>query len=246
MRIIVSHVLARFLFIYIALGLKIGIEVHRQIESHKLFCACPSELTDKPFDALVKRTLHAVRSETGQKDLVAEHEAKKGKYAVYEIVHGSSCSVETDEEPVHPINRHALQAVLEVALLLQCNLVDAIQTMRKQVLDFSNTSGFQRTALVALDGKIETQHGKVGIASVCIEEDSARRIRTEPAFTVFRLDRLGIPLIEITTQPDMHTPDQAKEIASYLGMVLKPTKKLKQGFGLIGKNLMFTLLDTPE
>ena len=231
---------------YKALGLKVGIEVHRQIESHKLFCACPSELTDKPFDALVKRTLHAVRSETGQKDLVAEHEVKKGKYAVYEIVHSSSCSVETDEEPIHQVNHHALRAVLEVSLLLKCNLVDAIQTMRKQVLDFSNTSGFQRTALVALDGKIETKHGNVGITSVCIEEDSARRIRSEPEYTVFRLDRLGIPLIEITTEPDMTHPDQVKEIASYLGMVLKSTSKFRSGIGTIRQDLNVSIKGHPR
>lgn len=231
---------------YKSLGLKVGIEVHRQIETHKLFCTCPSELTDKPFDALVKRTLHAVRSETGQKDIVAEHEAKKGKYAVYEVVHGSSCSVETDEEPVHRINHHALQAVLEVALLLKCSIVDAIQVMRKQVLDFSNTSGFQRTALVALDGKIQTKHGDVGITSVCIEEDSARRIRSEPEYTVFRLDRLGIPLIEITTEPDMTHPDQVKEIASYLGMVLKSTSKFRSGIGTIRQDLNVSIKGHPR
>ncbi len=231
---------------YKDLGLKVGIEVHRQIETHKLFCSCPSELTDKPFDALVKRTLHAVKSETGQKDLVAEHEAKKGKYAVYEVVHGSSCSVETDEEPIHGINRHALQAVLEVALLLKCTIVDAIQVMRKQVLDFSNTSGFQRTALVALHGKIDTNHGKVGITSACIEEDSARRIRSEPEYTVFRLDRLGIPLIEITTEPDMTNPEQVKEIAAYLGMVLKSTGKFRSGIGTIRQDLNVSIKGHPR
>ncbi len=231
---------------YNDLGLKVGIEVHRQIETHKLFCTCPSELTDKPFDALVKRTLHAVRSETGQKDLVAEHEAKKGKSAVYEIVHGSSCSVETDEEPIHQVNQHALRAVLEVALLLKCTLVDAIQVMRKQVLDFSNTSGFQRTALVALKGHIDTKHGKVGITSTCIEEDSARRIRNEPEYTVFRLDRLGIPLVEITTEPDMTDPEQVKEIASYLGMMLKSTGKFRSGIGTIRQDLNVSIKGHPR
>ncbi len=231
---------------YKQLGLKCGIEVHRQISSHKLFCSCPSELTDKPFDALVKRTLHAVKSETGQKDLVAEHEAKKKKYAIYEIVHTSSCSVETDEEPIHTLNNHALQAVLEVALLLKCMPVDAVQIMRKQVLDFSNTSGFQRTALVALNGAIATNQGKVGITSICIEEDSARRIRSEPEYTVFRLDRLGIPLIEITTEPDMTNPDQVKEIASYLGMVLKSTGKFRSGIGTIRQDLNVSIKGHPR
>ncbi|MBI1972741.1 Glu-tRNA(Gln) amidotransferase subunit GatE [Candidatus Woesearchaeota archaeon] len=231
---------------YKDLGLRVGLEIHRQISSHKLFCSCPSELTDKPFDALLKRSLHAVKSETGQTDIVAEHEVKKGKHAVYEVVHGSCCQVETDEEPIHPLNMHALQAVLEVALLLKCKLVDAIQIMRKQVLDYSNTSGFQRTALVAMDGRIETQHGNVGITSICIEEDAARRIRNEPEFTVFRLDRLGIPLIEITTEPDMTNPDQVKEIAAYLGMVLKSTGKYKSGIGTIRQDLNVSIKGHPR
>lgn len=231
---------------YKELGLRVGVEIHRQIETHKLFCSCPSELTDKPFDALVKRQLHAVRSERGEKDVVAEHEQQKKRHAVYEVVHGSSCSVETDEEPIHALNEHALKAVLEVSLLLHCTLVDAAQIMRKQVLDFSNTSGFQRTALVALDGNIATPLGQVGITSVCIEEDSARRIRTEPEFTLFRLDRLGIPLIEITTEPDMTTPEQVKEVASYLGMVLKSTGKFRSGIGTIRQDINVSIKGHPR
>jgi len=222
---------------YKEVQLKIGLEIHRQINTHKLFCHCKSELEDGKPNHVLKRYLHDVSSETGEKDVVAAYEKAKKRYALYEVMDESSCAVETDEEPIHKINRDALDAVLEVALLLNCKIVNPIQVMRKQVLDFSNTSGFQRTAMVAMSGWIETKSGKVGITSVCVEEDSARRIKTEKDHVVFRLDRLGIPLIEITTEPDIKTPEQAQEVAAYLGMVLKSTGKFKAGLGTIRQDI---------
>ena len=222
---------------YKELQLKIGLEIHRQIETHKLFCNCESLLTDKQPQHVIKRYLHDVSSETGEKDTVAAYEKAKQRYALYEIMDDSSCAVETDEEPILEINRDALDAVLEVALMLHCTIVNPIQVMRKQVLDFSNTSGFQRTALVAMNGWIETKSGKVRIGSVCIEEDSARRMKTETDHVVFRLDRLGMPLIEIATEPDMHTPEHAQEVAAHLGMILKSTGKFKAGLGTIRQDV---------
>jgi len=205
---------------YKEVQLKIGLEIHRQVNTHKLFCHCKSELEDGKPNHLLKRELHDVSSETGEKDVVAAYEKSKKRYALYEVMDESSCAVETDEEPPHKINRDALDAVLEVALLLNCKIINPIQIMRKQVLDFSNTSS-----------------GRVGITSVCVEEDSARRIKTEKEYVVFRLDRLGIPLIEITTEPDIKTPEQAQEVAAYLGMVLKSTGKFKAGIGTIRQDL---------
>ena len=222
---------------YKDVGLKIGLEIHRQIETHKLFCHCKGELEDSKPEHVLKRYLHDVSSETGEKDVVAAFEKSKKKYALYEVMDASSCAVETDEEPIHKINRDALDAVLEVALMLNCKIVNPIQIMRKQVLDLSNTSGFQRTALVALDGWLETKSGRVRISSVCVEEDSARRMKTEKDHVVFRLDRLGVPLIEIATEPDIKTPEQAQEVAAYLGMVLKSTGKFKAGLGTIRQDL---------
>lgn len=231
---------------YKKLGLRIGLEIHRQIESHKLFCHCPSELKEGEPDFTVKRALRAVSSEVGEKDTVAEFEMSKGKYAVYEGFHDTTCLVELDEEPIMPINTDALNIILQVCKLLQVKPVDQLHVMRKQVLDYSNTSSFQRTCLVGVNGLIETPEGKVTINSVCIEEDSARKMKEEKDVVVYRLDRLGIPLIEITTAPDMHTPSQAKEVASYLGMILKSTGRFKSGIGTIRQDLNVSITGHPR
>jgi Glu-tRNA(Gln) amidotransferase subunit E-like FAD-binding protein len=227
-------------------GLKCGIEIHRQIESHKLFCRCNSELIDGEPDFRIKRLLRASTSEMGEQDTVATFEMAKGKYAIYEGFHRNTCLVELDEAPVDMINQDALQAVLQVCKLLHMRLADEIHVMRKQILDYSNTSSFQRTALVGVDGYIQTTNGKVGIQSVCIEEDAARKMKSEKDHVVYRLDRLGIPLMEIATAPDMHTPDQVKEVASYLGMVLKSTGKFRSGLGTIRQDLNVSIHGHPR
>ena len=231
---------------YQKLGLRCGIEIHRQVESHKLFCHCPGELIDKKPDFIIKRQLAAALSETGERDTVAEFEMAKERYAVYEGFHKNTCLVELDETPIHLINQDALAAVLQVCKLLHMKIVDDIQVMRKQVLDYSNTSSFQRTALVGVDGHIETAQGKVRIQSVCIEEDAARKMKEEKDYVVYRLDRLGIPLIEIATAPDMKTPEQVKEVAAYLGMVLKSTNKFKSGIGTIRQDLNVSIHGHPR
>ncbi|MEK6860728.1 MAG: Glu-tRNA(Gln) amidotransferase subunit GatE [Nanoarchaeota archaeon] len=222
---------------YKELGLKVGLEIHRQIESHKLFCHCPSILRDDEPDIKIKRLLRAVSSEVGEKDIVAEYEMTKNKYMDYEAYKDTTCLVELDEEPIHLINQDALEVVLQVCKILNMKFVDEIQVMRKQVLDGSAVSGFQRTSSVARNGFIETKHGKVGIQTVCIEEDAARKITQDGKSITYRLDRLGIPLIEIATEPDMHDPEQAKEVAAYLGMILKSTGRFKSGLGTIRQDL---------
>jgi Glu-tRNA(Gln) amidotransferase subunit E-like FAD-binding protein len=231
---------------YNKVGLKVGLEIHRQIESHKLFCYCPSHFSEGTPDFTIKRHLHAVASETGEKDVVAEFEKGKGTYAVYEGFDETSCLVELDEEPVKLINNDALEVVLQASKMMHMTLVDEVQVMRKQVLDYSNTSSFQRTALVGVNGFIMVKGGKVGISSVCIEEDAARKIKVEKGHVVYRLDRLGIPLIEIATEPDMKTPQQAQEVATYLGMILKSTGRVKSGLGTIRQDLNVSIKGHPR
>ncbi len=222
---------------YEKLGLRCGIEVHRQLDTKKLFCRCNSILLDKEPDFLVKRYLRAVRSEFGEIDPVAEYELSKGRYCIYEVNSDNNCLVELDELPPEPLNQEALNTALEVTLLLKAQPVDEIQVMRKQVIDYSNTSSFQRTVLIAINGHIDTKKGKVRIKTITLEEDAARKIRETPEYIVYRLDRLGIPLIEISTAPDINNPEQAKEAAEYIGMVLKSTGKVKSGIGTVRQDL---------
>ncbi len=231
---------------YKKLGLKVGIEIHRQIESHKLFCHCPSELREDAPEFHVMRRLRSVASETGEQDVVADFEMKKGNHAVYEGHQGNACAIELDEEPIMEINKAAINVVLQVCKMMNMHVVDEIQIMRKQVLDYSNTSGFQRTALAARNGYIGTRTGRVGIESACVEEDAARKIGVKGDHVIYRLDRLGIPLIEITTAPDMNDPEQVKEVASYLGMILKSTGRFKSGIGTIRQDLNVSISGHPR
>ncbi len=222
---------------YKQLGLKSGIEIHQQLEGEKLFCHCPTEIIDAAPDTTIKRELRAVEGETGEIDVAASHEQKKGRHYVYHLYNKNTCLVEIDEEPPHPVNAQALEVCLVAAKMLNAKIVDEIQFMRKTVVDGSNVSGFQRTALVATDGYIETSFGKVKIPTICLEEDSAKIVEKHADYAVYNLSRLGIPLIEIATAPDMHTPEQVKEVAEKIGMLLRATNAVKRGLGTIRQDI---------
>ncbi len=216
--------------------MKIGLEIHQQLDTKKLFCACSSTIREDEPDLIVRRRQRISGSELGEYDLAALQEAGRGRLFVYEGYADGTCLVELDDEPPHGLNPEALKTALQVALLLNAKPVGELQTMRKIVLDGSNTSGFQRTVLVAVDGKIKTAEGDIGIQTICLEEDAARIIRQEKDSVVYRLDRLGIPLIEIATAPDIKTPQQAREVALAIGMVLRSCK-VKRGLGTIRQDL---------
>ncbi len=226
---------------YEKLGFKSGIEIHQQLEGHKLFCDCPTLNSDKEPDIKVVRRLRAVAGETGEIDVAAKHEMKKGKQFIYISNSEDTCMVEYDEEPPHNLNQKALDVALQAALLLKAKVVDEIQVMRKTVVDGSNTSGFQRTALVATNGYIETSLGRVGIPIICLEEEAAQKIKEDDASITYRLDRLGIPLIEIGTAADIKGPEHAKEVAAYLGMVLRSTGGCKRGIGTIRQDVNISI-----
>ena len=218
--------------------MKCGIEIHQQLNTGKLFCRCPSILRSNPPHFTIKRKLHVVAGESGAVDIAAKHEAGKEMTFVYECYKDNTCLVEMDEEPPHEMDKEALKIVIQIALLLNCEILPLTQIMRKTVIDGSNTSGFQRTALIARKGYIETASGRVGIDSICLEEDAARIIRSDEKenIRVFRLDRLGIPLVEIATAPDIKTPEQAKEVALHIGEVLRASN-VKRGIGTIRQDV---------
>ncbi|MFH1376619.1 MAG: Glu-tRNA(Gln) amidotransferase subunit GatE [Candidatus Woesearchaeota archaeon] len=222
---------------YKKLKFKCGLEIHKQLSGKKLFCECPTILRDDPHDILLIRALRAVAGELGSIDEAAFYESLKRREFNYEAYRDTNCLVEFDESPPNDLNMDALKVVLQVCKILKCKIVDEIQVMRKTVVDGSNTSGFQRTLMCGHDGFIETSKGKVRIGSICLEEDAARRVRDEKNCVVFRLDRLGIPLIEIATEPDIKTAEHAKEVAEKLGMILKSTGKVISGIGSIRQDV---------
>jgi glutamyl-tRNA(Gln) amidotransferase subunit E len=227
---------------YAEVGLKAGLEIHQQLDTRtKLFCKCPTTLRDKKdstFD--FNRYLRASKSEMGEVDKAAREEAKYTRTFLYKG-YDSTCLVENDEEPPSELNQEAVDISLEVALLLNMNPLDEIHTMRKIVIDGSNTCGFQRTALIATDGALSTAEGTVRMDSLCLEEDAAQKIDTKSSAVGYSLDRLGIPLVEIGTAPDIKTPEQAENVAEQLGMILRSTCKVKRGLGTIRQDINISI-----
>ncbi|MFA4887875.1 MAG: Glu-tRNA(Gln) amidotransferase subunit GatE [Candidatus Nanoarchaeia archaeon] len=231
---------------YDKIGLKAGLEIHQQLNTSKLFCSCPSILrSDKP-DYTIERKLNPVVGETGEIDIAAEYEKSKDQKFIYQV-YDTVCLVELDEEPPHKINQKALKISLQIATLLNCKIFPVTQIMRKTVVNGSNTSGFQRTALIAHNGFIETSAGRVGIDYLFLEEDSARpassKEEEDPELEkskVYNLDRLGIPLVEIATGPHMHTPEQIKEAALKIGEILRACN-VRRGIGTIRQDLNISI-----
>jgi len=227
--------------------IKCGIEIHQRLSTkHKLFCNCRTVLDEAASKGTIRRRLAAVSGELGVLDPAAKFEAKRKREFEYLLIENSSCLVDTDEEPPFQLNAEALETALQVAKMLHSKVVDEIFVMRKTVVDGSATSGFQRTALVALGGYVETSFGKVGIQTVCIEEESSGIVnaaqkdaqgKDNATGATYRLDRLGIPLVEIATDPDIKSGAQAKETALKIGTMLRSTGKVQRGIGTIRQDL---------
>jgi len=232
---------------YKELGLKIGLEIHAQIEAGgKLFCRCPCVIKDSEPDFSVKRNLRVSASELGEIDKAAMYELQKGKYFIYQGYNDANCLVELDESPPEELNKEALGIALQVSLLLKAKPVDVIQFMRKIVIDGSNVSGFQRTALIATNGQIDTSQDIVHIPTICLEEESAKKVEDSGTYRVYNISRLCIPLIEIATAPDIKNPEHAKETAEKIGMVLRSVKGMKRGLGTIRQDINLSIKGHPR
>jgi len=216
---------------YAKLGFKCGIEIHQQLEGKKLFCDCPTTIRDDKPDIIIKRELRAVAGETGEVDQAAKHEMAKAKHFIYQAYNDTTCLVELDEEPPRGMNEEALNIVLILSKMLHANIADEIHTMRKIVTDGSNTSAFQRTALVGRDGYLDTSKGRITIDNLSVEEESAGIVEKQSKYAVYRLDRLGIPLVEIGTGPQIKDPEHAQEVAEKIGMLIRSTGKSQRGIG---------------
>ena len=217
-----------------------GIEIHQQLDTKKLFCDCASHLCEDGHGAYYRR-LRPTTGETGEIDRAALVQFQKGMGYRYQLSEGVSCLVELDEEPPHGANRDAMDTVLTFASMLDSDIADEVHFMRKIVVDGSNTTGFQRTALVAMNGFVSVNGKDISILSVCLEEDAARKIETTSGEITYRLDRLGIPLIEVATGPDIRSPEEAMETALRIGTLLRATKKVKRGIGTIREDLNISI-----
>ena len=223
---------------YDDLGLVAGLEIHQQLDTAtKLFCQCPTDERD-PDSATrsFTRYLHPTKSELGELDDAAVEESRVDREFEY-LAYDTTCLVEEDEEPPHRLDGEARRVALRIAALLGMEPVDQAHVMRKLVIDGSNTSGFQRTALVAQDGAIDTSGGAVGIEDLLLEEESAQRVSERDDGVTYSLDRLGVPLVEIGTRPDIDSPEQAREAAETIGMLLRSTGSVNRGLGTIRQDV---------
>ncbi|MBW3583392.1 MAG: Glu-tRNA(Gln) amidotransferase subunit GatE [Euryarchaeota archaeon] len=224
---------------YAALGFKCGLEIHQQLDTGKLFCRCQSGVVDVDeveslTEFTIERRLRPTESELGEMDPAAAAEARRGLLFRYHGIEDHSCLVEADEEPPHQPDGDAIDITLTLAALTGARVVDEIEFMRKIVIDGSNTSGFQRTGLVALGGEVEG----VGILTTAIEEDSCRKLDTDEEGVVnYTLDRLGVPLIEVATDPTIRDAQHAKEVAARIGALLRATGRVRRGLGTIRQDL---------
>ena len=237
-------------FDYEELGLVAGLEIHQQLDTaSKLFCACPT-VRREPDEAVrsFTRYLHPTRSELGELDDAAVEESRVDRTFEY-LAFDTTCLVEEDDEPPHGIDDEALAVALEIAALLDATPVDHAHVMRKIVVDGSNTSGFQRSTLLARDGEIEIDADdpaaveRVGIADLMLEEESAARVEETDEGVRYALDRLGVPLVEIGTEPDVRTPAGARAAAERIGMLLRSTGAVKRGLGTIRQDVNVSIAD---
>ncbi|MCK5341942.1 MAG: Glu-tRNA(Gln) amidotransferase subunit GatE [Candidatus Heimdallarchaeota archaeon] len=217
---------------YAELDMKAGLEIHQQLYTEKkLFCHCPAGKYNKAHDAELLRRMRPTLSELGEYDGTALMEFKTKKEIIYQINHESVCTYEMDDTPPFEINQEALDISLEIAMLMNYQLVSEIHIARKQYLDGSIPTGFQRTTIVGIDGWIQYKNRKIGLIQLGLEEDSCREISDEGHFIYFKTDRLGMPLIEVVTDPDMIHPDEVAEVAEIIGRLLRATGKVLTGPG---------------
>ncbi|KYK35668.1 MAG: hypothetical protein AYK18_02785 [Theionarchaea archaeon DG-70] len=224
---------------YKKIDLKCGLEIHRQLDTkHKLFCGCSTEMKGREALTEVERKQHPVASELGEVDVAVQYEFLRDRTFHYQVFQGEDCLVECDEEPIHPLNQEALEVALQIALLLNCTIPEEIHIMRKTVIDGSNTSAFQRTMVVGLEGFIEVKGKRIEVTHVSLEEDAAAIVEEKAGNVVYRLNRLGIPLVEIGTGLLVgYTSGEVEEIAGLIGLICRSTGKVKRGIGTVRQDV---------
>ncbi|MBN1151486.1 Glu-tRNA(Gln) amidotransferase GatDE subunit E, partial [candidate division WOR-3 bacterium] len=219
---------------YSSLGFKCGLEIHQQLlTAKKLFCRCPAGIYFEPedFEAEVIRHMRPTLSELGEYDGTALMEFKTRKRIVYRIRKETTCTYEIDDTPPFPVNLQALDIALEIACLLNTSIVGELHITRKQYLDGSIPTGFQRTAIVGIEGKIPLKNKDVRIIQLSLEEDSCREVSDFRHDRIFTTDRLGMPLVETVTYPDMLNPLEVVEAGQYVRFLTRSTGKVRTGIG---------------
>lgn len=219
---------------YHKLGFKCGLEVHQQLDTKKkLFCRCATGIYHDfdNYDAEIVRHMRPTLSELGEYDGTALMEFKTKKQIIYRIKNDSACTYEVDDTPPFLFNEEALSHAMQIALLLRMNIVGELHITRKQYLDGSIPTGFQRTTILGIEGEIPISNKKIRIIQFSIEEDSCREVSDIRHTRIYYTDRLGMPLCETVTYPDMLTPQEAAEAGQYIRFLARSSGKARVGIG---------------
>ncbi len=223
---------------YRQLGFKCGLEIHQRLDTaEKLFCHCSPKLDDTEFLGTVERRQRAVAGELGRVDWATEFEGSKKRSFVYQVYRTSVCLVDVDEEPPHDLNDEALDIALRIVANLHAHVPDELEVMRKVVIDGSDPSAFQRTLLIGYDGYIEVNGKRISIPSIFLEEESSGIVSSDSEKVVYDVRRLGIPLVEIDTAPEISSPEEAKEVAKAIGLLLRLVGSVQRGIGTIRQDV---------
>jgi len=217
---------------YVSLGLRCGIEMHRQLQTdHKLFCRCPVRPYSSEYHAEILRHMRPTLSELGEYDPTALMEFKTRKEIVYRLNRETVCTYEMDDAPPFSLNRDALHCGLVISRMLNLNLVDEVHIARKQYLDGSIPTGFQRTCILGINGWILVEGRRIGIRQLGLEEDACREVSDHGHRRTYLTDRLSIPLIEIVTEAEMHTPWEAFQVGSAIRRLCHLSGQVRTGHG---------------
>ena len=217
---------------YQSVGLISGLEVHQQLlTDHKLFCRCPAGLYTETHDGEVLRHMRPTLSELGEYDGTALMEFKTRKEIIYLLNHLNVCTYEMDDTPPFLVNQEAIDVAIELCLAMGMDIIDEVHIARKQYLDGSIPTGFQRTAIVGMNGALPFMGRSLTVTHLSVEEDSCREVKDKGHRIVWRTDRLGMPLTETVTGPELVTPEEVRDAILLCGLVARSTGRVRVGMG---------------
>jgi len=175
----------------------IGLEVHAELATRsKMFCSCP----------VVDPTQSAPNS--------------------------AVCPVCAGMPGVLPVvNRQAVEFALRVGLALECQINHSSLFARKNYFYPDLPKGYQISQYefpIAEHGRlqIQTSAGEktIRIRRAHLEEDTGKLTHCDdlsgPGYSLVDLNRAGVPLLEIVTEPDMHSLEEVRDYATTLRAIL--------------------------
>ena len=220
------------------LGFKGGLETHQQLgTTGKLFCRCPARIRNDKHNQELLRHMRPTLSEFGEYDGTALMEFKTKKQVHYLLYNDSVCTYEMDDTPPFQTNPEAVNTALQLAMMFNMSLVDELHITRKQYLDGSIPTGFQRTAIVGVNGVIPFLGRDLHFIQMSLEEDACREVSDIGHHVVFRTDRLSIPLVEPVTAPELLTPLEMALAAKLVGETMRSTHLVRRGIGSVRQDV---------